>query len=102
MSLYWVLGHTNITGNDLADSLAKEVTKADAELQEASFAILGLKIKHISSTEWQTELREHNQDSCLNPLSYSKNSPWRLHSKIQLPRGTKRELASAFFWLKIG
>lgn len=102
MSLHWVPGHTNITGNELADSLVKGATNGDPESQETSLALLGLKIKHISSSEWQTTLRERNQDSRPKPSSYSKNYPWRLHSKIQLPRGTKRELVSAFFQLKIG
>ena len=102
VSIHWVPGHTDIPGNELADSLAKEASKEAPQLQETSFAFLGLKIKQTSSSNWLALLRKSLQGPRLNHSTYSRNFPWRLSSKIQLPKGTKRELASAFYQLKIG
>ncbi len=44
-----MLGHTDITGNEIADSLAKEATKLDPLEEETSFAVLGLRIKALDS-----------------------------------------------------
>jgi len=44
-----VPGYTDITGNVIADSLAKEATKLDPLEEETSFVILGLKIKAVDS-----------------------------------------------------
>jgi len=38
-----------ITGNEIADSLAKEATKLDPLEEETSFVVLGLKIKALDS-----------------------------------------------------
>ena len=53
ISLNWVPGHTNIAGNELADSLAKKATtlEPDSRLDSTSFALLGLKARQISRTE---------------------------------------------------
>ena len=47
-------------------------------------------------------LLDYNPHPSQNPSSYRKLFPWKIQSKIQLPTGTKRELASSFYQLKLG
>ena len=76
--------------------------KLDPELYETSYAFLKSKIKAINTQEWQAILDQYDLQLSQNPASYRKLFPWKLRSKIQLPPGTKRELASSFYQLKIG
>jgi hypothetical protein len=62
--------------------------------------MLGVKIRQIGITEWRTQLAKQPRN--LNPASYSRIFPWKILAKIQLPTGTKRELASAYYQLKLG
>lgn len=96
ISLHWVPGHTDIPGNELADALAKEATVLPLSFQETSLAVLGLKAKRISPDEWRGLLAE------AKPTSYSKNYQWKPQSLILIPSGTRRELASSLFQLKLG
>ncbi len=52
VTLNWVPGYTDIVGNEIADSLAKEATKLDPAEDETSFVVLGLRIKALASQEW--------------------------------------------------
>jgi hypothetical protein len=40
--------------------------------------------------------------ACKDKSNYSKNYSWKIRPRISLPRGTKREIASAFYQLKLG
>jgi hypothetical protein len=101
ISINWVPGHTDIYGNELADSLAKEATNLPPDSHSTSFAVLGCKIREISTREWMTTLDQENQQPC-RPASYRKLFPWKIQAKIQLPLGSKREQASALYQLKLG
>ena len=48
ISFYWVPGHIDILGNELADSLAKEATKDIPLDSEASLGYLGAKIQALA------------------------------------------------------
>ena len=47
----WILGHTDILGNELADLLAKKATKLPPESLEISYVVLGSKIKEARTKE---------------------------------------------------
>jgi hypothetical protein len=66
--------------------------------------MLGAKIRQIGITEWRSELAKYTRTASvnLNPASYSRKFPWKIQARIQLPSGTKRELASAYYQLKLG
>ena len=102
VSLNWVPGHKDIPGNELADSLAKEATTLTPETDETSFATLGCKINNLSTSEWRTTLDQYSKTVNTNTTSYRKHFSWKLSSKLQIPTGTRRELASAFYQLKTG
>jgi len=102
VTLQWVLGHTDIVGNKLADKLAKDATKHTPISEKDSFARLGLKFKQTRQSEWNTILDEYSKKPNTNPAAYTKKYPWKLASKIQIPPGTKRELASSLYQLKLG
>ncbi|PVH68652.1 hypothetical protein DL98DRAFT_350597, partial [Cadophora sp. DSE1049] len=91
-----------IYGNELADSLAKQATTLAPNTNETSFAVLGCKAKQVSTREWESALDQYEKTPCQNTTTYRKQFPWQLRSKIHLPPGTRRELASSFFQLKLG
>jgi ribonuclease HI len=98
IALEWIPGHMDIYGNELADRLAKTASiKLVPETNQTSFAVLGLEINKRIRQKWLNLL-----DSNSSPSYYKKTFPWKTRSKIQLPSGTKRELASSFYQLKIG
>ncbi len=102
ISINWVLGHTDVYKNELADSLAKEATKLEPSTNETSFAVLGSIARKVSSREWETALDQYDRLPNENPATYKNQFPWQLRSKVQVPPGTKRELASSFYQLKLG
>jgi ribonuclease HI len=102
VSLNWVPGHKDIAGNELAYSLAKEATTLIPETDKTSFATLGCKINNLTTSEWRSSLNQYNKTTNTNTTSYRNYFIWKLSSKLQIPTKTKRELASAFYQLKIG
>jgi hypothetical protein len=100
VTLEWVLGHTDIQGNEEADKLTKASTKEPSSSPEkASFALLGLKIRQIGIIEWREaiQLYKNKNKSNPNPHSYARLYSWNIGSKLQIPSRTKRELASSFY-----
>ena len=102
ISINWVPGHTDVYGNELADSLAKTATRLTPSKDETSFAVLGCRARKVSSREWELVLDQYDRQPNQNPATYKNQFPWQLRSKIQVPPGTKRELASSFYQLKLG
>lgn len=66
-----------------------------------SFAMLGTKIRQIRIHEWNKHIQDY-KDQRHTTLSYGRLYDLKTRGKVSLPRGTKRELASAYFQLKIG
>jgi hypothetical protein len=79
--------------------LAKEATTLNPISDEISFAYLGTEINQLKSKEWINLLISPNIN---NPSAYINKYPWKIGRKLQIPIGTKRELASSFYQLKLG
>lgn len=87
----------DIQGNKLANSLAKAaLINLESTNQTTSLAVLGLEIKKRNQANWLQSLNKSN------PSHYSKTFSQKIRSKIQIPPGTKRELSSSLFQLKLG
>lgn len=105
ITIAWVPGHKDVSGNELADELAKEATKQAPESSNTSFALLGLKIKELRAQEWARVVQEHTdklKKARYNSHSYSNTYPWRFSKKLILPPGVPRQIASSFYQLKLG
>ena len=97
ISLNWVPGHVDIQGNELADKLAKEATRLEPSTNETSFGVLSQKAKEVSTKEWLDILDQYRKLPSTNPTSYKLVYLWLLNTKLQLPKGTARKLASSFY-----
>jgi hypothetical protein len=66
--------------------------------------MLGVKIRQIQNKEWRQKLAipPRSTEPSTNQHSYRREFPWKILSKPCVPQGTKREIASAFYQLKLG
>jgi hypothetical protein len=81
---------------------AKEAMELVPDSNNTIYAHLGSIIREIRPKAWQTVLDHYDKPSSQNPAAYKAQFPWKLGSKIPLPPGTKRRLASTFYQLKLG
>lgn len=106
ITIHWVPGHADVLGNELADKLAKAATKKPPESSTTSFALLGLKIQELRTSEWKQAIRDYENKlrkaKHNNPQAYSSTYYWKLGKKLCLPQGTSRQVASSFYQLKTG
>jgi ribonuclease HI len=103
ISIHWVPGHTDIPGNERADSLAKSAAKQTPISNITSLAMTGIKIKGLATIDWQKILSKSTPQAVQNNRnSYAATYSWKIGRKLKIPLGTKREIASAFYQLKIG
>ena len=95
VNIVWVLGHSDIVGNEEADKLVKKATLIDSSSTTTSFVFLGIKINKLMKSEIQYYLELNKKSKSL--ISYASRYLARISSKIQLLSGTSRELSSSFF-----
>jgi hypothetical protein len=68
-----------------------------------SLAITGMRIKQLARRQWSRTLVSATPAAILrNPSTYAAKFAWKSRKKLIIPMGTKREIASAFYQLKIG
>jgi ribonuclease HI len=104
ISIFWVPGHEDITGNERADALAKQAAMLDFPHTEiTSLAITGMRINQLSKRQWSRVLISATPAAILrNPGTYLAKFAWKSRMQLIIPMGTKREIDSAFHQLKIG
>jgi hypothetical protein len=92
----------DIQGNEQADKLAKLATTIEPSSTTTSFAVLSANAKKASITELKSALEAYDKKASTSIHSYKMLFPGKINSKIQLPCGTPRKLASALYQLKLG
>ena len=103
ISLVWVPGHNDIIGNERADSLAKRAAKMRPLSDTTSLAVIGMRLKSITTTEWSKVLADYKPAAIQrNGATYASKYDWKVRKRLGVPPGTRREVASAFYQLKIG
>lgn len=98
-TLEWVPGHRNIVGNEEADSLAKYAAKCPPKTKESSLAFYRMLVKQELDKEWL--FKAEKLKKLARESSYLKTFSWKIRKKLNLPP-TEREIASAFYQLKVG
>ena len=103
IALHWVPGHTDIPGNEKADTLAKEAAKLSLLSDVTSLALVSIKIKSLALQEWRKYLQQYTPGAVQkNPSTYAARYTWKIKKRLSIPSGTKRETACAFYRLKTG
>jgi ribonuclease HI len=97
ISIFWVTGHEDVTGNERADALAKQAAMLDFPHTEiTSLAMTGMRIKQLARRQWSRVLISATPAAILrNPSTYAAKFAWTSRKKLIIPMGTKREIASA-------
>jgi hypothetical protein len=63
----------------------------------------GMRIEQLARRQWLRVLISATPAAILrNPSTYAAKFAWKSRKKLIIPMGTKREIASAFYQLKIG
>jgi ribonuclease HI len=99
LSFFWVPGHCEIAGNEIADQIAKDATTQTPYAYKISLAHLGRVIKALGPRSWKEYLS--SLEATKNPNSY--RALYTLAPKLRLaPYKVPREVISAFYQLKLG
>ena len=68
-----------------------------------SLAVIGMRIKNIATTEWNKVLADYKPAAIQrNEATYASKYNRKVRKRFGVPPGTRREIASAFYQLKIG
>jgi ribonuclease HI len=103
ISLHWAPGHEGVDGNERADSLAKGAALARPNSRSTSLAMTGIRIKNRTEMEWRLAFSRYSKSAIeQNPSTYAKVFKWKFRKRLAIPPGTKRELTSTFYQLKLG
>jgi len=103
ISLHWAPGHEGVDGNERADSLAKGAALARPNSRSTSLAMTGIRIKNRTEMEWRLAFSRYSKSAIeQNPSTYAKLFKWKFRKRLAIPPGTKRELTSTFYQLKLG
>ena len=101
----WVPAHKDIQGNKEADRLAKQASFMEpVESCPLSFAFVNLKMEDIKFQKWNRlvenyELKRQEREEY---SAYTGVFPWQTRRKPWVPSGTRKEICSAFYQLKLG
>ncbi|KAI0993691.1 hypothetical protein K3495_g14493 [Podosphaera aphanis] len=103
ITLEWVPGHSDILGNIEVDKMAKEAAQ---ELPDQSYpmslAYLSKLIRDEKNEEWNDILSKFKSNHPGGSSSYLNLYPRQIRKKVWTPRGTKKEICSAYYQLKLG
>jgi hypothetical protein len=95
----------NFDGNGLRTGVVVtfQVVEWGPHTEVTSLAMTVMRIKQLAKRQWLWVLISATPAAILrNPSTYSAKFAWKTSKKLIIPMGTKREIASAFYQLKIG